>query len=433
MEELLEVNVPRLRHSGRCGYIARFLVKSDDITWNTWCAAHPASTIAALLLNADGNSSAQRMPTIHFDNGSPTLAFNVRALRNGVVLNRSHRSQPCTVATNYMLLLTALWPGAQRIRLVNLDTAVADQLLRSWEGHTRLLVHEMVTKDLTSLVSSYQREQGALFSSLKTVASLELVTSSSPDFFLKGMEGLQRVRSLNLCNQRVRTLVALKLNTILAQVNVCNTDIGDSDIQILSELPCLSTLDVSRCERITNLNPLGGSAALQILTATECPNLLLVAAIGEIDTLRSVDLSYNRIREEELAKLLNSQFPVRRAAFAGIRLPSLPPTAKWVMRNLLTLSLVGADTPSVAWIARMPVLRELALDRSSVTKAQLDELATHLVVLETLTLCGCNKLLTSLEFVEGLKALSVMHISQTSIAPRNSLTEMQKRASIQVH
>ena len=129
--------------------------------------------------------------------------------------------------------------------------------------------------------------------------------------------------------------------------------------------PRHETLDLSYCESLEDLSPLGGCAALVTLHAQDCTRLRCVDGLAGAPRLRELDLRFCRA------------------------LPAVGALGGCVSLEMLLLT-SASGLESVDGLAAAPALRELRLERC----ARIDDVASlaGLVALEELRLDGCTRL-----------------------------------------
>lgn len=415
-----------------CHHIAAWLLPAGShVGVQTWCAVSPEAYRAAIVNNKEGDwlPSAKRLPTKpdQVSNGQPTV--RVRVERAGVALNRSQRLEEASAVTCHIQMMQLLW-GIVAVHLVCLDLERTDLLLRSWQ-HTvaNVRVCHLQTKHLAKLLGPFKRESGAVFSSLRGLQHLVLLTTSPADVLLPDVGPFTQLETLYAPQQPIASLASVAALTHLHTVDVSSSAVADADVVVLSKLPALRQLNLNHCTNITNLNPLANAAALEELCAMSCTDLRHFEHLGRCNRLRVLDLSENVLPAAKLAALLeNPDCPVEKLVLNCLHFPTHPPTRERMLCGVKQLYVIGAHIPTIDWLCFMGQLEFLILDLVEVTDAQLERLAVHQPYLQVLSACGCPSLSTSLRFAFRLPRLTVLDVPESSINQTdNCLEELRER------
>jgi hypothetical protein len=386
----------------------------------TWCATRPRNYKAVIK-----SSAAQRRVTHmqhayylpDYDSATEMCTCNIRVDHRGVFLNDFSPSVPLWMAVWQARLLYRLFGPLVELYIVDLDNLCLETLLKEWEN-TSVRVRSITSKRrFTACVSRHRRTTGQLFHALSELQTLELLPSPYEDASLAVVEYIPSLRNISANACRVEYLKPLRGLHQLRELQIAQTKIRDRELQLLAELPLLTTLGISACSQLTSLNPLSRSPSLRVLRAANCERLVRVAQLSSVTTLRVVDLSENMFLPSELASFLSRQpLKVQLGYFLHLRWPrENPENVQSVLSAATHLYLSYCTLPNIRWLCGAHNLEQLYLNHTNVTATDMGELALHVPFLRVLSLSYCEHLLTDLSFTRSLPQLTVLTISRSSL------------------
>jgi internalin A len=241
---------------------------------------------------------------------------------------------------------------------------------------------------------------------------------------LTSLAALKALRSLNLskCDQ----LTDLAPITSLANLQSLHLSgcTQLTDLAPIAPLANLQSLSLSGCAQLTDFAPIAPLANLQLLNLSWCAQLTELAPIASLANLQSLELSWCAQLTElaPIASLANLQ---SLDVTACMQLTDLAPIAS--LANLQSLNLSGcAQLTHLAPITQLANLQSLNLSGC----AQLTDLApiTQLANLQSLNLSGCEQLtdFTPIALLANLQSLELYGCEQlTDLAPIAQLESLQ--------
>ncbi|ORC91082.1 putative leucine-rich repeat protein (LRRP) [Trypanosoma theileri] len=397
------------------GIAERLVEEGNERAVCLWYAAHPRTMLSVISTPTGRRRAGRRFPSVE-DTGDIVVELNV--LQSGVQLNAYESAVPVPVVLSQLALLTAVIKRPSRVRISCKNVRVLEELLLSAQNLSNdtliMNIITLETVDFSILLERYKRGTGKILEPLQSVEHLTICGRREMDGKLNGICELKNLKTLITLNTKVFSLLPLRGMKNLSDINIRDSSISDSDINILGQLVQLRRLIIDSCNGITSLTSLSNHPSLRYFSAASCRNLRLVSALASIATLDYVNLSHTAVKPDELLECIQGLQSVKFLTLDGLRLPNMQERL-WNKDNLRFLSLIRVITSYFDWIIAARCLAELCLDSTGVTEKQLSVVCESLLYLRVLSVCKCLSLKTSLSFLLPLMYMRTVRISHPSL------------------
>ncbi|KEG09228.1 putative leucine-rich repeat protein (LRRP) [Trypanosoma grayi] len=195
------------------------------------------------------------------------------------------------------------------------------------------------------------------------------VTNESP------LASIATLEEVNLSGCRGATSAAAFCTLpVLRSLDLQSTAISDEELRCLSASLHLVKINVAECGRLTDISPLALMETLEEVYLCECARVRSFGVLGTLPRLRVLDLSRTAITDEELRLLSASRSLVKIDLQDCEHLTDVSPLAS--VSTLVVMNLSGCrGVKIVGALGRLPALRELDLNGTSVTNWELEDLS----------------------------------------------------------
>ncbi|KAG5472609.1 hypothetical protein LSCM4_01929 [Leishmania orientalis] len=246
----------------------------------------------------------------------------------GITLNEFLHCVLLWLATWHAQMLYRLFELAGvAAQVTDLNSLVLNSLLsgrgRGGEGGTPVQVSTLTSRHrLSTCASAHRRSTGRVFSAFAGLQELVLLSSPFECGSLAVAECVPLRRRATVSTCRVENLKRLRQLQHLQEVQLAQTLIRGRELRFFAQLSLLTTLDVSRCPRLSSLKYLARSISLQVARTARCEALMFVAQVGALAPLRIAAFSDNVLLPTEFAPFI-AQTALRLQAgyFAHVRCP----------------------------------------------------------------------------------------------------------------
>ncbi|KAH9579922.1 hypothetical protein LSM04_004438 [Trypanosoma melophagium] len=401
------------------GIAERLVEEGNEWAVCVWYALHPRTMFSVISTPFHKRRAGGRFPCVK-ETGDIMVMMNV--VPNGVQLNFHVPFVPVPVVVSQLALLTAVTKRPSRVSVICKNIRLLEEILLSVQNlsHNTLIMNiiTLETVEFSVLLERYKRGTGRILEPLLSVEHLVTWGSRVMDGKLNGICELQQLKTLVSCSSKVISLLPLRGMQNLSDIDVRETSISDSDVNILGQLLQLRRLIINSCHGVTTLTPLHNHPSLQFLSAAQCRNLRLVSALASIATLNWVSLSYTAVRPGELLEYMKGIQPVKMLALEGLRLPNIQRRqGNW--DNLRILALTNVVTSHFGWITAARCLAELCLNSTTINEKVLSVICESLLYLRVLSVYDCFSLRTSLAFLLPVMYIHTVKISHRSLGDDN--------------
>ncbi|KAF8285985.1 hypothetical protein TcBrA4_0031140 [Trypanosoma cruzi] len=412
--------------------IADILVRQGDerAVW-VWYAAHPSSMLSVVSVSADSRGIGWRFPFLDSKEG---FRIDVAISRRGIKLNRSSHTVPISATVAQIKLLSCVARDPPRLHISCTEVMALEELLLSLEkgscGMPAVIVERLQTNKFSYLLGHHKRLTGRVLSLLRTVRMLSLEEHKGEDGKLSDLHELRNLRVLSIAGTVMFSLSSLCGMQTPSVIHIKRTGITDGAIRVLSQLVQLRRLLLEECKGVVTLAPFTAHPSLQYILAMRCDGFREFRALTTIPTLEYVKLSMSVVGPDDMARCMEGFKSPTELILDGIRFSPVRVVGVEEYRQLRTLSLCESVLDNYEWIARATYLAKLDLSATRVKEEDLVGLCRLLFCLETLLLCSCKYLSTSLSFLLPLHQMRSVSISNFSLLRNNCIALLRERGML---
>ncbi|EKF38018.1 hypothetical protein MOQ_001779 [Trypanosoma cruzi marinkellei] len=409
--------------------IADILVRQgDEGAVGVWYATHPSSMLSVVSVSLDSRGIGWRFPFLDSKEG---FCIDVTISRRGVELNQSSHTVPISAAVAQIKLLSCVARYPPRLHISCTEVIALEELFLSLEkgscGMPAVIVARLQTNKFSYLLDHHKRLTGRVLSLLRTVRMLSLEELKAEDGKLNDLHELRSLRVLSIAGTVMCSLSPLRGMQTLTVIYITRTAITDNAIRVLSQLVQLRRLMLEECKGVVTLAPFTAHPSLQYILAMRCDGFREFRALTTIPTLEYVKLSLSVVGPEDMARCMEAFKAPAELILDGIRFSPVRVVGVEEYRQLRTLSLRESVLENYEWIARATYLAKLDLSATRVKAEDLAGLCRLLFYLETLLVCSCKYLSTSLNFLLPLNQIRSVSISNFSLLRNNGIALLRKR------
>jgi len=210
-----------------------------------------------------------------------------------------------------------------------------------------------------------------------------------------------------------------KLKTLSIQENSQATN---ANVQILEKLIGLKEINISKCDKITNISFLSGAKNLKELYAENCKVLTDISGVETLLKIKTISLKNSPI--EDLSALANKE-NLRDLDISNTKVTNLSPLQTCVAMYKLDLS--STSITSLAPLSSMENLKKIDLSNTSVSSISGIE---KLESLKTINISGSK--ITSLDEFKTQKYTQEIIFNNTAISDIKPIYEAEKISYIYI-